>query len=212
MRTPSLPYIPENAPMQELVQAGGESRERADAARNREKVLCAAARLFAERGVDRVSMDEVASAAGVGKGTLFRRFGDRAGLAHALLDEAERAFQDDLLRGDPPLGPGAPPCERIKAFGCGRIRLLEEHGALIAAAEAGPTERRFSHPVTAAHKAHLHILVREADPDLEPEYVADVLLNSLSAEFFAYLRQARGLPLEDVEAGFNQIVDRLLAS
>ena len=62
---------------------------RADAERNREKVLCAAARLFAEHGVENVSMDAIAAAAGVGKGTLFRRFGDRAGLMQAVLSERD---------------------------------------------------------------------------------------------------------------------------
>src|SRR3954454_3811127 len=57
--------------------------ERADAARNRRKVLAAAEELFAARGVAAISMDDVAAAAGVGKGTLYRRFGDKSGLASA---------------------------------------------------------------------------------------------------------------------------------
>src|SRR5438874_797892 len=87
--------------------AGGDAQERADAARNRRKILEAAQALFAERGVDQVSMDDVARAAQVGKGTLYRRFGDRASLAFALLDERERALQEWIIRGEPPLGPGA---------------------------------------------------------------------------------------------------------
>jgi len=47
------------------------------------------------------------AAAGVGKGTLIPRFGDRAGLAVALLDERERELQERILSGRPPLGPGA---------------------------------------------------------------------------------------------------------
>ena len=54
-------------------------------------------------------MDQVAAAAGVGKGTLFRRFGDKSGLAAALLDARERVLQEAVLFGPPPLGPGAPP-------------------------------------------------------------------------------------------------------
>ena len=84
---------------------GAEPVERADARRNRLAVLCAAERLFAAHGVGNVSMEAVAAAAGVGKGTLFRRFGDRAGLARALLDESERRLQDGFLHGPPPLGP-----------------------------------------------------------------------------------------------------------
>src|SRR3954452_2623256 len=73
----------------DLPVAGQQPRRRADAMRNHERVLCTAARLFAERGADRVSMDQIAGAAGVGKGTLFRAFGDRAGLAAAVLSEHE---------------------------------------------------------------------------------------------------------------------------
>ncbi|MBA3798066.1 MAG: TetR/AcrR family transcriptional regulator [Geodermatophilaceae bacterium] len=84
----------------------GVVRERADAARNRVRVLAAAERLFAERGVPGVTMDDVAAAAGVGKGTLYRRFGDKGGLAMALLDEQERELQQQMLTGPAPLGPG----------------------------------------------------------------------------------------------------------
>ena len=59
-------------------------------------------------------MEDVAKAACVGTGTLYRRFGDRAGLAFALLDEQTRDFQNALIRGAPPLGPGAPASERLQ--------------------------------------------------------------------------------------------------
>ena len=82
---------------------GQAPRERADAARNRLRILEAAAELVDERGIDQVSMDDVARAACVGTGTLYRRFGDRAGLALALLDEHTREFQDALIAGPPPV-------------------------------------------------------------------------------------------------------------
>src|SRR5690242_20884687 len=93
----------------ELTVMESEPAERADAARNRERILCAARRLFAERGAGCVSMDAVADAAGVGKGTLFRRFGSRAALALAVASEDEQDLQEGLIRGEPPLGPGAAP-------------------------------------------------------------------------------------------------------
>src|SRR3954467_11600493 len=98
---------------QALPTIDAEPCERADAARNRRRILAAAGRLIEERGVEHVSMDAIAAHAGVGKGTLFRRFGDRSGLVMALLDERTREFQDALIRGAPPLGPGAAPAERI---------------------------------------------------------------------------------------------------
>src|SRR3954453_8760516 len=98
------------------LEMSGARPERADAVRNREKILRAAAELFERDGVEAVSMDAVARAAGVSKGTLFHRFGSRAGPGRALLAEAERDPRAPLLRGPAPLGPGAPPAERVSAF------------------------------------------------------------------------------------------------
>ena len=74
---------------------------RRDAARNRERILAAAAELFTERGM-RVTLDEVARRAGVGVGTVYRRFPDKESLADALFQDritalvelAERALTD----------------------------------------------------------------------------------------------------------------------
>ena len=106
---------PENCPI-ELPVVGSPS-VRSDAARNRMLILAAAERLFAKNGVTCTSMDAIAAEAGVGKGTLFRRFGDRGSLVFALLDSTAREFQDRFISGPPPLGPGAPPVERLTAFG-----------------------------------------------------------------------------------------------
>ncbi len=57
-----------------LPVAGAAPPERADAARNRRRILAAAEQLFAARGVGAVTMSEIAAAAGVGKATVFRRF------------------------------------------------------------------------------------------------------------------------------------------
>jgi AcrR family transcriptional regulator len=64
---------------------------RADAERNRLRILDAAAELFAERGLQ-VSLDEVAERAGVGVGTVYRRFADREALVDALLQARVEEF------------------------------------------------------------------------------------------------------------------------
>src|SRR3954451_3879852 len=93
----------------ELPVVGGQlPGSRSDAVRNRALILAAAQQLFDQKGVENVSMDAIACKAGVGKGTLFRRFGDRASLMLALLEENEAQFQESFIRGEPPLGPGAP--------------------------------------------------------------------------------------------------------
>ena len=60
--------------------------ERADAARNRRILLATAREMLAEQGADKITMDGLAERAGLGKGTVFRRFGTRAGIFRALLD------------------------------------------------------------------------------------------------------------------------------
>jgi AcrR family transcriptional regulator len=191
-----------------LPQIGPEAHERADAARNRDRILCTAARLFEQRGAGCVSMDELAEAAGVGKGTIFRRFGSRAALAAAVLSEHERDFQEHIIRGCPPLGPGAPARERLIAFGEGLLDLLRSHAALIAAAEHGGA-RLVSAPY-AVYRLHVTLLLREAEPQCDAELFADMLLAALSSELFVHLHEAREMPLERLKAGWRDLVGRAL--
>lgn len=64
---------------------------RADARRNRERILRAAAEVFAESGLD-ASLDEIAARAGVGVGTVYRRFPDKDGLIDELFEERIAEF------------------------------------------------------------------------------------------------------------------------
>jgi AcrR family transcriptional regulator len=195
----------------ELPVAGQEPRRRADAARNHERVLCAAARLFAEHGADNVSMDAIAAAAGVGKGTLFRRFGDRAGLAGAVLGKQEAQFQDQLIRGPAPLGPGAPPRERLAAFGAAYLEFLDGHAQMKFAAEAGDPAARYDRGPFRFYRTHVVVLVREAMPDCDAEYLADVLLAPLSADFFVYQRRVRERSLAELADAYRDLVRRVLS-
>jgi AcrR family transcriptional regulator len=184
--------------------------ERADAVRNRARILLAARQLFADRGVSCVSMDEIAARAGVGKGTLFRRFGSRAALALALLSEHEVGFQEGLIRGEPPLGPGAPPLERLIAFGEARLELMDEHAEVLAAAEIGPG--RFDSPPYLVYRLHMTLLLREAAPERDPAYLVEALLAGLGVDLFLYLRDGRGMSLAELKAGWRELVRRLAAS
>ena len=196
-----------SAPMVPLPVSGGERFERADAARNRLRILAAAARLIEEHGVEHVSMDAIAAAAGVGKGTLFRRFGDRSGLMHALLDERERELQEEIIRGAPPLGPGAPPVDRLVAFGRRLIGHIERGGDLLLAAERGS---RLVSPVYLFYRTHLIGLVRDAAPGADAEYLADVLLAPLGADLHLCLRRMRELSRERAADGYEDLVRRVL--
>ncbi len=164
---------------------------RADAIRNRERVLATAERLFAERGVDAVSMDDIAVAAGVGKGTVYRHFGDRGGLALALLDEEERVLQEAMIRGPAPLGPGAPPEERLAAFLGALLDVHERHLDLVVASETAAPGARFRSGAYAAWRAHIAILLREARPDADADALADAVLAPLAGDLQRHLRRDR---------------------
>ncbi|MEV4245169.1 helix-turn-helix domain-containing protein [Streptosporangium canum] len=171
---------------------GEPPRERADAARNRLKVLAAAERLFREKGVDGVSMDAVAAEAGVGKGTLFRRFGDKSGLAAALLDERERELQEAILSGPATLGPGAPAADRLAAFVDGYLDYLLGHLDLVRMSETASPGARYRIGAYRFWHRHVEILLAEARPGCDAGPLAHALLAPLAAEHMATLVGAYG--------------------
>jgi AcrR family transcriptional regulator len=208
---PPLPRSEETAGEPDLLQLGSPGDEpclRADAARNRARLLDAAARLIAEHGAAAVTMEAVAAAANVGKGTVFRRFGDRTGLLTALLDHSERKFQAAFLSGPPPLGPGAPPVERLRAFGLATLRRAAGELDLQLAAEPG-ADRRFLVPVRRLHHGHVVLLLRQAAPDADGDLLAHTLMGYLNPVLVHHLIRQCGMPLERLEAGWSDLVDRV---
>ena len=172
--------LPEGCP--ELPVLGvGVVRERADAARNRVRVLAAAQRLFDERGVAAVTMDDVVAAAGVGKGTLFRRFKDKGGLAAALLDQHESALQQQMLFGAPPLGPGAPAEKRLAAFVRAYLGYAQRQLDLLLMSETSSPGARLRIGAHVLWRQHVALLLAESGVE-EPRLRADVLMAALAAE------------------------------
>ena len=156
---------------------GAPRAERADAVRNRRHLLATAREMLERQGADTLTMDALAEQAGLGKGTVFRRFGTRAGIFQALLDDDERAFQEQVLAGPPPLGPGAPPIDRLIAYGRARAAFLIEHREIARAALDG------SQPVPAGAQtpvSQMHIRVLLAQIPLGPADL-DVLAMQLTA-------------------------------
>lgn len=172
-------------------------RERADAARNRLRILAAAEDLFSSRGVSAVTMDDIAAAAGVGKGTLYRRFGDKGDLAASLLSERGRELQERMLAGEPPLGPGAPPLDRLNAFVTAYLEFQVQHLQLVLLSETSPPGARLRKGSYAFWCQHCTLLLREAGaPDAQLR--AEFLLAGLSAEQVRHWVHNQGRRLEDL--------------
>jgi AcrR family transcriptional regulator len=193
-----------------VIDVALETIERADAARNRAKILAAAEELFDRHGVQNVSIDQVARAANVGKGTIYRRFGDRGGLALSLLGEQERRLQDELIRGAPPTGPGAPPRERLRAFGERYLALLDRHAELLAEGESSPSWLGAAGPM-GFYRTHLRLLLDQASPGCDAPLGAAVLLSTLSPRLFLSLSREQDVSLERMQDAWRRTVDGWLS-
>lgn len=180
--------------------------ERADAARNRQHLLATAREILAEQGADKLTMDGLAERAGLGKGTVFRRFGTRAGIFAALMNDDEQAFQQQVLSGPPPLGPGAEPLDRLIAYGRARTGFLIAH-CDIARARLDGHQSVPAGAQTPMSQLHIRVLLRQLDlrrDDLD--MLAVQLTAALDGPALLYLSAA------DVSSDPSRITERIARS
>jgi AcrR family transcriptional regulator len=203
--------------MSQPVAWGPPRPERADAARNRRRLLAAAREMLAEQGADKLTMDGLAERAGLGKGTVFRRFGTRPGIFQALLDDDEHAFQEQVLSGPPPLGPGAPPLDRLIAYGRARTGFLTGHREIARSALDG-RERGPAGSPTPLSRAHLRFLLGELRlPGADLDVLAAQLTAALDGPLLLYLSTAilaEAAPgvCERLSRGWEDLVRRVCRS
>ncbi len=203
--------------MSQPVTWGSPHVERADAARNRRLLLVTAREIIAGQGVGQLTMDGLAERAGLGKGTVFRRFGTRAGIFQALLDDDERDFQGQVLAGPPPLGPGAPPLDRLIAYGRARIDFLIGHREIARAALDG-RDRVPAGSQSPMSREHIRLLLGEMSLGADPKTDLDVLATQLTAALdgplllylsSAILAQAAPQVSERLGRGWEDLIQRV---
>ncbi|AZQ70606.1 TetR/AcrR family transcriptional regulator [Streptomyces luteoverticillatus] len=190
-----------------------ERRTRKDAARNRQAVLEAADALFARsESPEDLTMADIAAAAGVGKGTLFRAFGDRAGLLRALYEARLEPVREAAESGPPPLGPAAPPQERVPALLDAVLCFKLDNRRLALALE----ESGSGGPYQAEHYARWHALLRsvlEQVPGLtEADFAAHALLAATRADLVERLADQEGVPRERLRAQLAAYAARVVAA
>ncbi|GAA3943130.1 TetR/AcrR family transcriptional regulator [Streptomyces gulbargensis] len=189
-----------------LPSRGAPAPERADAARNRRKILDAAARIVAEKGPEAVTMNQVAHASGIGVGTVYRRFGDVSQLLWALLDDRERQFQEAFMSGPPPLGPGAPPGERLDAFLDALVdRVGEQREILLAAHSAAPRGRYTGGAYRVMH-THVALLLAQLRPGADGTLLAHLLLAPFSPDLVHHLTVDQDLSTDRLKAGVRDLL------
>lgn len=189
-------------------------RRRSDAVRNRAAVLAAAERLFAETDDGPgLSTEEIATAAGVGKGTVFRAFGDRAGLLRAVYDVRLENLLTSLLA---PTGADAPR-ERVHALLEGVVRVKRDNRQLFLALEDATGQRKsetlFESPQYRWVHGVLKELIEQCSPGREPapSWTAHVLLSAVRADLLEHLSTDESMPDREILDGIRTLVDRLLS-
>lgn len=187
--------------------------ERADAARNRRAIMAATEELLARYEPSQVSIERIAAAAGVGKATVFHRFGSRAELMRTLMNDRAEALRAAVLDGPPPLGPGAPPRERLLAFTDALVELASRTIGLLTAAEqatlaSGDTQQQ--NPVHVFWYGHVAALLGSAKPGVDAELQAHVILGTLHEQ--AFVRLLRDGESRRVAAALRQLVAALVSA
>ncbi|MCX5528953.1 TetR/AcrR family transcriptional regulator [Streptomyces bobili] len=181
---------------------------RVDAARNHVRLLNAAAQIAREHGLNHLTMEAVATAAGVGKGTVFRRFGDRTGLLQALLQRSEETFQATHLNALKPEDGPDQAIEQLHAFGVAAIRRYAKEIELHIAAEASPTQRHRRAPRHLYHE-RISILLSLTTPETDTELLSHALLGYLEPALLWHLNNQCNVPLQRLENSWHELASRL---
>lgn len=194
-------------------------RERRDAAENRQHILAAARRLFAERGIDQTSMNEIARAAGVGPGTLYRRFDHKGQLCEALVFDDLQVFCARVEQTLEQEGARALALAQLGWLLDELLKMTEGHFPLLAAIqEAAVSPRRKEHfkfPFYAwLNRQLIQLLTRAvAQGEVAPlnvEVTADAIQAATAPPLLAYQAEQRGLTHEQIGAALRHLyVDNL---
>lgn len=172
-------------------------------------MLRAAESLFADADAPTtVSMDDIATAAGVGKGTLFRAFGSRDGLLDALFAAHLEPLRAEIGREGSPIGPDAAPLDRVVGIVDALLTFKLENPRLIAARELTG-----SGLLQAPHYRWLHAFLRdliaETGSAADADYAAHMLLGALRAEVITELL-ASGRSADELRHDLHAIVHRIV--
>ncbi|KAA0093250.1 TetR/AcrR family transcriptional regulator [Mycolicibacterium sp. P1-18] len=189
--------------------------ERADAARNRQAVLDAAGRLFDDAAeVGAVSMDDVARAAGVGKGTLFRRFGDRTTLIRTVYDARLTELRTAVADGPPPLGPGTDPRVRIPALLEAIVDFKLDNRTLAMNLERDQRDGAatlYTSPSYVEMHGVLSNLLTEVIGADEAAWLGYALLAATRVDLVDHLVTTEGMTRDDLRRKVRALVERVLS-
>jgi AcrR family transcriptional regulator len=156
-------------------------------------------------------MDDVAAAAGVGKGTLFRRFGDRTGLLRAVFDERIAGLMAAIVNGPPPLGPATPPRERLLALLDAMVEFKLDNRKITRALEQTAERTSFleSPNYVLAHALFTDLLTGMVTPD-RTAWTAHALLSYTRIDLLENLLTTQQWTPSHLRQEIQNIADKIL--
>lgn len=196
----------------------GQKSERRDAAANRKLILSTAEALFNEHGVANINMADIAQAAGVGKGTLYRRFTSKAELCLGLMDEQMTTFQNQMLAQFRQMTAGSVPyMTQLEFFLDALVRFTEIHAPLLCEVQrAGLIQEEhhielphFWQYMTVNGLLQTAVSAQELPAGLDVAYLADAILATVKADIFQYQRQVRQFSVDRISEGVRVLVGGL---
>ncbi|HEY3992206.1 MAG TPA: TetR/AcrR family transcriptional regulator [Ktedonobacteraceae bacterium] len=193
--------------------------ERRDALENRQTLLQTAATLFTERGVEVVTMTDIAKAAGLGQGTLYRHFAHKGALCDALIAPQFEQFQREASANFGYAEETTEPLHLVHLFLVQFAHFIEDHTAYLQIIYAAyQTQRDFSFYQCSRHqwnrervKYYLQNAVRvgACRADLDCDYLADALLAVIQIDLYLYHRHTLGWSVERIMLGLSQLLEGL---
>ncbi|OAX48910.1 TetR/AcrR family transcriptional regulator [Paenibacillus marchantiae] len=173
--------------------------ERRDAAENRQRILDVASTLFELHGVERVSMNQIASEAQIGAGTLYRRYRNKSELCMDLIKDNAALFFDDVeiyLQENAQY----PPTERLRGLLTLFIQFREKNAELLSGIENAVyqgSESRTSSPLYDQLHQQLFGLFEEMATESDESqaislFKTDMLLTAMSNDSYLFQKNVRG--------------------
>jgi TetR/AcrR family transcriptional repressor of mexAB-oprM operon len=182
-------------------------KERKDALEHRRIILQKAQTLFTEYGVDSVTMHQIAKSAGIGQGTLYRRYAHKGEICQDLMKENSERLCDGIMSYMED-NKQLPIKERLTMALQICLDFIDDHSHWLISIQAPTCEGRLSliyqSPLyKSLHAAFFELLSERSSSAIEASkdatFLADTMLASMNPQLYLFMRSERGYTKEEIK-------------
>ncbi len=175
-----------------------------------QRILEAAEALFAENGLEAVSMYSIAKRAGIGQGSLYRRFTDKGEICSALLSTSSERFLSRLEQELQATAGSSAPLEDLQSSIEQVVDFIDQHAELLQMIKSEFTGKKqltqFEHPIFRRLNAVMTQRIRRAADDglliaVDPQFAATALIAVLSPDLYLYQQKLHSSTKEEISKG-----------